>query len=275
LGPIPTTSHHFNSASMIQEDGEVVFNEPVAQDIYLMRLRAPRIARDCRPAQFVQIRTAKGLFPYLRRPFSALRVDRKDGWIDILYDVIGPGTLRMSVASEGDALDLIGPLGCPFDPSDTDRLLLIAGGVGLVPLAFLTWEAPRKRSETIFLLGAATKIRMPDPARLLPPGIELHLATEDGSAGHRGLVTDLIPTFAQDDKTLIFTCGPDAMMSRVATLAAERGLPCFASLENHMACGFGACVGCVVKYREAVRDDMRFRRACLEGPVVDAHQIVW
>ena len=260
---------------MIQEDGEVVFNEPVAQNIFLMRLRAPRIAQDCHPAQFLQIRTAEGLSPYLRRPFSALRADRVDGWIDILYDVIGPGTLRMSEASEGDTLDLIGPLGCPFDPSDADRRLLVAGGVGLVPLAFFAWDAPQRRSATIFLLGAATKARLPDPTRLLPPGIELHLATEDGSAGHRGLVTDLIPTFAQDDKTLIFTCGPYAMMSRVATIAAEHGLPCFASLENHMACGFGACVGCVIEYHQAVRDDLRFRRVCLEGPVVDAHQIVW
>ena len=260
---------------MTQEYGEILLNEPVARNIYLMRLRTPQIARDCRLAQFVHIRTGPGLHPYLRRPFSALRADRAEGWIDILYDVIGPGTRQMSEASVGDRLDLIGPLGCPYEPSDADRLLLVAGGVGLVPLAFLAWDAPHLRSSATFLLGAASRARLPDPVRTLPPDLDLHLATEDGSAGHHGLVTDLIPAFARPGKALILTCGPYGMMARVAAIAADQGLPCFASLENHMPCGFGACMGCVVEYRETVRDDLRFRRVCLEGPVVDAHKMVW
>ena len=115
-----------------QENGEVLFNEPVARDIYRMRLHAPPIAGAIRPAQFIQIRTDPGPFPFLRRPFSALQVDRQAGWVDILYDAIGPGTRKMAAAGPGQPFGLVGPLGLPFSPPVTDRLLLVAGGVGLV-----------------------------------------------------------------------------------------------------------------------------------------------
>ena len=255
-----------------QEKGDVLFNEPVAREVYLMRLHAPRIAGAIRPAQFIQIQTDPHPFPFLRRPFSALRADRQAGWVDILYDAIGPGTRKMAAAGPGQPFDLVGPLGLPFSPPAADRLLLVAGGVGLVPLAFLAFEEPRPRK--VFLMGAAGQDRMPDMERLLPSGQEVYVATDDGSLGHRGFVTDLIAGHAAPG-TAIFTCGPHPMMARVAAIAAEYCLPCYASLENHMACGFGACVGCVVEYREAEREDDRYRRVCIEGPVVDAHAIVW
>ena len=260
---------------LLQEDGEILFNEPVARDIYRMRLSVPQIARACRPAQFVQVQTDPGLSPFLRRPFSVLRAEREAGWIEILYDVVGSGTRRMAEVGRGGSLNLIGPLGLPFDPPESDRLLLVAGGIGLVPLVFLTWERPACRSRTILLMGAASRDRMPDLSRLLPSDLEARLATDDGSLGHGGFVTDLIAGCVVPGKTVVFTCGPHPMMARVAAIAADLDLPCYASLENHMACGFGACVGCVVEYREAEREDRRFRRVCVEGPVVDAHAIVW
>ncbi len=260
---------------LLQEDAEILLNEPTARGIYLMRLSAPQVARAIRPAQFVQIQTDPGLSPFLRRPFSALRVDREGGWIDIFYDVIGPGTRRMQEAAPGQTLNLLGPLGLPFSPPRADRLLLVAGGVGLVPLAFWAWDCPGQRAHMVFLMGAAGRDRMPDMDRLLPPGLEVHLATDDGSLGHRGFVTDLIAAHVTSDQTAIFTCGPHPMMARVAAIAADLNLSCYASLENHMGCGFGACVGCVVEYRKAERADRRFRRICVEGPVVDAHAVVW
>ncbi len=260
---------------LIQEDAEILLNEPVARDIYLMRLLTPQIARAIRPAQFVQVRTDPGLSPFLRRPFSALRADRDEGWIDIFYDVIGPGTRRMAGALPGSRLNLIGPLGHPFSPPKVDRLLLVAGGVGLVPLAFLAWDCPEIRPHMVFLMGAAGRDRMPDLDRLLPSGLEAHLATDDGSLGHRGFVTDLIARHVAPSRTAVFTCGPHRMMAQTAAIAADLSLSCYASLENHMGCGFGACVGCVVEFREAEREDSRFRRVCVEGPVVDAHAVVW
>ncbi|MDA0746233.1 MAG: dihydroorotate dehydrogenase electron transfer subunit [bacterium] len=261
--------------NFIQENAEVLANEPVAQNVYLMRLQAPRIAQACKPAQFVQIQTDPGLAPFLRRPFSTLRVDTKAGWMEILYDTIGTGTRRLAATNPGDQLNLLGPLGLPFSPPNTERLLLVAGGVGVVPLAFLAWHNPSLRPRTIFLMGAAGKHRMPNMDRLVPEDLERHLATDDGSLGHKGFVTDLIAQHTIPNQTVVFTCGPHPMMARVAALAAESNLPCYASLENHMACGFGACVGCVVEYREAEREDRKYRKVCTEGPVVDAHAIVW
>ena len=181
----------------------------------------------------------------------------------------------MAAASVGHRLDLLGPLGKPFVPSATGRVLLVAGGVGLVPLAFMAWFHRERRDDMVFLMGAANKGRMPDMDRVIPSDLCRWLATDDGSLGYEGPVTDLIPEHVAPDGTQVLTCGPHAMMARVAEIAEERRLPCLASLENHMACGFGACVGCVVEYREAEREDHRYRRVCIEGPVVDAHAIVW
>lgn len=258
-----------------QECAEVLVNEQIARNVYLMSLSAPRIARACRPAQFVQIRTDAGQSPYLRRPFSALRTDPEAGSIDVVYDAIGEGTRRMADAAPGHRLDILGPLGRAFVPPATGRLLLVAGGVGLVPLAFMAWFHRERRNDMVFLMGAASKDRMPEMDRVIPSDLCRWLATDDGSLGHTGPVTDLIREHVEQDGTRLLTCGPHAMMARVAEIAAELRLPCLASLENHMACGFGACVGCVVEYREADREDHRYRRVCIEGPVVDAHAIVW
>ena len=258
-----------------QEHAEVVENKPVAQDLRLMRLSAPSIAGSCRPAQFVEVRTDEGTSPLLRRPFSVLRADRNEGWIEILYDVVGEGTRRLESMARGGHLDLLGPLGVPFSPPESERLLLVAGGVGLVPLAFLAWEEQARLSTMVLLLGAATRERMPELKPLLPSELERRLATDDGSLGHHGFVTDLISPHVIPDRTTVFTCGPHPMMARVAAIAADLDLPCYASLENHMACGFGACMGCVVESREAEREDVRYRRVCTEGPVFDAHAIRW
>jgi dihydroorotate dehydrogenase electron transfer subunit len=257
------------------EDAEILLNKQIGAGLYLMRLRAPDITSVIEPAQFIQVQTDPELAPFLRRPFSALRVDRDAGWMDILFDVIGRGTARMAAADPGTNLNLLGPLGLPFSPPESGSLLLVAGGVGIVPLAFLTWEHPELLSRTTFLMGAANRDRMPDLTDLLPAELDRHTATDDGSLGHHGFVTDLISEYTGSGDTTILTCGPHPMMARVAAIADEIGLSCFASLENHMACGFGACVGCVVEYREAEREDLRFRKVCTEGPVVDAHAIVW
>ena len=261
--------------NFIREVAVVQHNEPIAQGIYLMRLYAPRLATACGPAQFLQILTDSGLSPFLRRPFSVLRADRTAGWLDLIYDVIGTGTARLSAARCGDSRDIIGPLGNPFDLPKSKRVLLVAGGVGLVPLAFLAWEHPDRLSDMTYLMGAATAARLPDMSALLPPDLPLYITTDDGSAGQRGLVTERIAEHAMPNHTTLLTCGPHRMMARVAAIAAELNAPCFAALENHMACGFGACVGCAVEYKTYPTEDRRYRCVCLEGPVVNAHEIVW
>lgn len=221
----------------------------------------------------MNVQTDPGLSPFLRRPLSVLNADAAAGWIEIYYDVIGPGTERLAALAPGGTVDLIGPLGLPFTPPD-GQILLVGGGVGVVPLAYLAWYHPDRRSDMTLLMGAANRERMPALDRICPNDLETVLATDDGSLGHRGFVTELIADRVTADTTIL-TCGPHPMMARVAEIAAESGTPCFASLENHMACGFGACVGCVVEYRDCERDDRHYRRVCIEGPVVDAAEIVW
>lgn len=181
----------------------------------------------------------------------------------------------MQEAQPGDTFNISGPLGQPFEPPQSKKILLVAGGVGLVPLAFLAWQHPNRRADMVYVMGAANNTRMPNMNALLPPDLTRHLATDDGSLGHKGFVTDLIAEHIIPNDTTILTCGPHPMMARVAEIAHELDVPCYASLENHMACGFGACVGCVVEYKKYDTEDRRYRRACIEGPVVDAHAIVW
>lgn len=245
----------------------------MAEGIYVMRLDAPTLAAAARPAHFVNVQTDAGLSPFLRRPLSILNTDPAAGWIEIYYDVIGPGTARLEANLPGDELDLIGPLGLPFHP-ETDHTLLVGGGVGIVPLAFLAWNRSDLRHQMTLLMGAASDDRMPTMSRIVPGDLQTILATDDGSTGHHGYVTDLIKDHLRPE-TVILTCGPQGMMARVAEIAAEADVSCYASLENHMACGFGACVGCVVEHKNPERDDLRYRRVCIEGPVMDASQIVW
>lgn len=257
----------------LSRSATVLRNEAVAEGLYVMRLEEVEIARAARPAQFVQILTDDPGAPYLRRPFSFLRIDREGGWFEIYYDVIGSGTSRLQSAVPGDSFGILGPLGRAFSPPE-GHLLLVAGGVGLVPLAFLAWAHPDRFASMTLLMGANTTTRLPDLDTLLPVDLERHVATDDGSAGHAGFITDLLEPYTTSETT-VFTCGPHPMMARVAQISEALSLPCYASLENHMACGFGACVGCVVEYRTANREDERYRRVCLEGPVVDAREIVW
>jgi dihydroorotate dehydrogenase electron transfer subunit len=238
-----------------------------------MRVEAPAIASEARPAQFVNVQTDEGLSPFLRRPLSVLNADPAAGWIEIYYDLVGPGTGRLADLTVGDTLDLIGPLGLPFEPV-SDHTLLVGGGVGIVPLAYLAWYLPEQRKSMTLLMGAASTDRLPAMNRITPSDLEIILATDDGSTGHHGFITELIADHVTEGTTIL-TCGPHGMMARVSEIATEVGVPCFASLENHMACGFGACVGCVVEYKNADRDDRKYRRVCIEGPVIDAHQIVW
>jgi len=251
----------------------VLSNTTVAEGIWVMRLVAPAIAEQVKPAQFVNVQTDGGLSPFLRRPLSILRADAQAGWIEVYYDVIGPGTERLAEKVVGSTVDLLGPLGLPYQP-DGKHTLLVGGGVGVVPLAYLAWYYPDLRESMTLLMGAANAARMPDMAKIVPNDLPTVLATDDGSIGHHGYVTELISEHAEAGTTIL-TCGPHGMMARVAEIAAKADMPCYASLENHMACGFGACVGCVVEYQTCEREDEKYRRICLEGPVVNAHEIVW
>ncbi len=199
--------------------------------------------------------------PFLPRAFSVLR-RHPDGTLDFLLEAVGPGTARLAELRPGDGLWLLGPLGNGFARArEGRRPLLAGGGVGIAPLAIL---ADSLGADTTVLLGFRDASHA-QGAELIPGA---QVATDDGSAGRRGLVTDLLRAeLALDAHAQIYACGPPPMLEAVRALAEALDVPAQLALESGMACGFGACFGCVVPTRSG------YLRLCLDGPVLDAAEL--
>lgn len=210
--------------------------------------------------------------PFLPRAFSYARWH--DGVAQFVLEDVGPGTKRLCELQPGEGLLALGPLGVGFErPRDGRRALLVGGGVGIAPLAIwhdqLTAHAPGDGGEPVatasVLLGFRDAARA-QGARLFA---EPRLVTDDGSVGERGLVSDLLlAELDEDGHATVYSCGPPAMLEAVRAICAERSVPCQLALESGMACGFGACYGCVVPDR-----DGGYLRVCVDGPVIDAERL--
>jgi dihydroorotate dehydrogenase electron transfer subunit len=204
--------------------------------------------------------------PFLPRAFSFL--DAGEGTLSFMLEDVGPGTARLCELRAGDELWLLGPLGIGFTaPPDRRRALLAGGGVGLPPLAAWARELAAQGLAAEALLGFRDADHAAG-ARLLTAA-PVSVATDDGSVGHHGLVTDLLAAALDEDpQATVYACGPPAMLEAVRRLCATRAVPAQLALEAGMACGFGACYGCVVPVR-----DGGYVRLCVDGPVVDADRI--
>jgi NAD(P)H-flavin reductase len=199
--------------------------------------------------------------PYLPRAFSYARF--RDGEAHFLLEDVGPGTNRLCELTAGDGLWLLGPLGCGFSaPPDGRRAILVGGGVGIAPLAILQDELVGTGRCGLALLGFRDRERTPGAALLS----DAQLASDDGSVGYHGLVTDLLGAeLDRDAHATVYACGPAPMLEAVRAMCAVRAVPAQLALESGMACGFGACYGCVVPKRGG-----GYLRVCLDGPVIDA-----
>ena len=252
----------------------------VAEGFFQTRLQVPAAALRVLPGQFLQLRPRRDdmLSPYLRIPMSVAGVDEAESTMDVLYDRVGQKTRALSRLPAGERVGFLGPLGNHF-PAPEGEAVLVGGGIGLPPLLFLGRRLVAEGRSVLLLAGARSAARhLPDD--LLRPAAPGFLrATDDGSLGHHGLVTDLLSRILDHARPgiTVYTCGPHTMMAAVARLCAERGVPCHASLEEYMACGFGVCVGCVVARVEEAHDDLyhRYSRICVDGPVYDARTIEW
>ena len=206
--------------------------------------------------------------PFLPRAFSVLRADRRRAeqgggvYLQFMLEDVGPGTQRLCELRAGDALGLVGPLGQGFRAArEGRRALLVGGGVGIAPLAI--WR-DALRADTVTLLGFRDGAHAAG-ARLLPGAV---VATDDGSHGHPGLVTDLLASqLDRDAHVEVYACGPPPMLEAVRVICAQRAIPAQLALESGMACGFGACFGCVVATREGLI------RLCVDGPVLDSEEL--
>jgi len=254
-----------------QIKAKIISNARFSGNCWHLEFESRVIAKNARPGQFVNIKVNDGLEPLLRRPVSIHRV--KGAKVKLFYEVLGAGTRTLSQRKPGEFLDLIGPLGNGFQfPSSVLRppssVVLVAGGMGVAPLVFLAEKI--KLSKPLVLIGARTKKQILCAPEFKALGCSVRLATEDGSAGFRGKVTDLLKiVLAQTKPSGLFSCGPRPMLKAVSEIARENKINAQLSLEEHMACGIGACLGCVVTTESG------YRRVCKDGPVFSSQELTW
>ena len=246
----------------------VTENETIMPATNVLSLRAPEAARGAAPGQFLHIHCGEGTAPLLRRPMSVYRTDRDV--IQLMIRDVGEGSAWLVRRQPGDELDCLGPLGHGFRLQPQARnLLMVGGGYGVAPLVGLAERALIRGSSVVLAVGAATRAHV-FPTDLLPPEIEYLVATDDGSAGHPGYVTDLVPDrLAWADA--VYACGPLPMMAALARIVRERAprKPVQVAMEERMGCAMGVCLGCCI---ETTRGPLR---VCTEGPVFDIRQIAW
>ncbi|MCL2881450.1 MAG: dihydroorotate dehydrogenase electron transfer subunit [Coriobacteriia bacterium] len=253
------------------EDARILSNMNFAPDLWSLRLQAPRMAAAIKPGQFVKIDLGESGH-ILRRPLSVYQADLKAGEIELLYQVVGSGTRLMSAWRPGETRSLLGPLGMPWPvPEGTRRALLIGGGIGTAPLALLDQQLKADPAITVTMVQAAQTAERLVARGFFERTVDTWLcATDDGSAGACGLITvPLEELLATQHFDVAYVCGPEVMQAPVARLCAQHGLRCYVSLERRMACGIGACAGCVVKTTSGLKG------VCMLGPIFDAEEVCW
>jgi dihydroorotate dehydrogenase electron transfer subunit len=256
-------------------ESEVVSVQPAARDIFRVRLAASAIADTALPGQFVMLGPLFEEFddPFLTRPFSIHRVF-PGGQVELLVAVAGRGTAAMRKLKEGQKIRLLGPQGRPFSFEGTSEdLLLLAGGLGVAPLFFLAERAVQLGKRVVFLYGAKSADRLLPKTDFENIHAECQTITDDGSSGRRGAVTDLLAEVLDRENSnegrpwKIASCGPFEMLRKAAAIGKQRNIPVEVSLETRMACGVGACLGCVVKLNHGGK------RVCVDGPVFASEEV--
>jgi dihydroorotate dehydrogenase electron transfer subunit len=301
-------------------EAEVCSNRQIGQRFYKLRLEfsgdGAKAFADFGPGQFAELDLSSTALPppakipedlldaagrniLLRRPFSFAEVTTDGGktFAELLYCVIGPATLRMTTLSSGDSLSVIGPLGNGFHiPDGKKKVLLVGGGMGTPPLQHLAQVLTSRGDgfEIIAFAGAKTKMELPFEGRLdeiserlgfsLPEfgkyGVESLIATDDGSAGFHGLVTDCLLQWLERSRVsaediIICGCGPEMMLERLAQIAEEKNIDCQVSMERRMACGIGLCQSCAVECKVEGSNETIYKMCCEDGPVFDSRELVF
>jgi dihydroorotate dehydrogenase electron transfer subunit len=258
---------------MFQLNAIITENINLAPGYHRMRLLAPEIAAAARPGQFVQLRVgeAETTDPLLARPISIYRIDSSGNWVELIYKAVGRGTLMLAGKAAGTTVEIIGPLGNGFTlPDQARKVGLIGGGVGMPPLYCLAAKLRAAGPDlpiTLFYGGKSRSdlLELDNWERL---GVEICAATEDGTYGVQGLVTKLILEKIPAEKFDYFAaCGPEPMLKAVREIALANRIAGELSLEAHMACGVGACLGCICKTHQG------YRRVCVDGPVFPLEEV--
>lgn len=246
----------------IKECCTVISQECIAKDIYSMWISTKAIAREAKPGQFVSVYT-KDASRLLPRPISLCEIDREKDALRIVYRIAGDGTREFSRLRAGDTIDILGPLGngFPLEEAKGKRVMLMGGGIGIPPMLE---TAKAIQGEKIIVSGYRDELFLTEE---LNAAGQLYLATEDGSAGTKGNVLDAVKA-NRLEADLIFACGPTPMLRSIKAYALDKGIPCWVSMEEKMACGIGACLACVCKSTEVDgHSQVHNKRICKDGPV--------
>jgi dihydroorotate dehydrogenase electron transfer subunit len=270
----------------MQFNSLVISNTEVSPGYFRIRLTAPPEIAGTLPGKFVMVKVRDSIDPLLRRPFGIFDVGCMGSeypgggtreFFEILYKVVGKGTTILANLHHGDRLDILGPLGNGFgsDSAGTENIL-VGGGVGLAPLYYLGRVLARSSNVRLFAGGRSRDdiICITEFERL---GIETYVSTDDGTLGEEGVVTEALGKYLLNDSAgkSIYACGPFPMLKAVSVIAGRFGIPCQVSLEAYMACGVGACLGCVIKGRNHTDESPDYRCVCKEGPVFDHRDLLW
>ncbi len=247
--------------------------ERLTADVFDFTLECPELAAKARPGQFAQIRLPGHT---LRRPISICGIDRERGTLRFVFQIRGQGTAELAEFQPGDEIEILAPLGKGFPVDPARRTLLVGGGVGVPPLL---GAAAELKENAMAVLGFRNRDFVILEKDFKAVGAKVEIATDDGSYGFHGLVTELA---AKEEFEAVFACGPAPMLKAVKALAEQRGVPCFLSLEERMACGIGACLGCAVKLRKtqpapgsaSQPDSWYFGHVCKDGPVFDSRKVI-
>lgn len=260
---------------MVDESCKVVTHEEIGSGYRYLDFEAPKMAAEVQPGQFVHVRVPALESSALRRPFSVF--DAADGRISVLYKTVGRGTAALNGVKAGETVSVLGPLGHGFPLECGGAALLVGGGFGVAPLYFLARRLLSNglaAKDVALFVGGRTKDDLLALDKFATLGVAAHPATNDGSVGVKGLVTDPLDDelirLRQEGKSFeLFACGPDGMLKAVAQRATGTGAKGWISMDRHMVCGVGACYACIQK---TVRGNSR---CCIEGPVFRADDLVW
>ena len=257
---------------MLEQTVQIVSNERDTDSYFRLVLRAPQIAPLIQPGQFAHVRVSPLKDALLRRPFSIFQIERDT--FSILYKTIGKGTGALARMKPGEELSVIAPLGHGFTipKRGGETPLLVAGGYGMAAMYLLAQRSPQKG---IVFVGGRRRVDILCEKEFQALGWDVRVTTEDGSHGEKGLVTQ--PLLTELKKMVphrkVFACGPTGMLRAVGKIAEEFNMPAELSMDEHMCCGVGVCLTCVIPVKSV--DSWEYQRTCTEGPVFDARDIVW
>lgn len=282
-GPSTSTSCTDRSTGSRCLGAEIIEHAAVGAQHRRIVVHAPELAASAQPGQFVHVSCMpQGAYdPLLRRPLGIHFVDADSGRVGLLYEVVGRGTSILSEKCPGHTLDLIGPLGNGFTlPASAHQpVLLLAGGIGVAPLYYLAERIADivSRERISVIIGARTSEMLLCVDDFKQITSDVRIATDDGTCGYHGFTTGLLDEYVKaidpGNPPLIYACGPMPMLAGVAEISGAHALKCQVSTEAKMACGIGACMSCVIKIHAG--DSFKYLRACKEGPVFDADEIMW